>query len=99
MNNTRLAHGARTKRLSGQPHTIVVEYESDPKGFTGYFAYHPELEGCMAQGATPEEALASLAEARRMWIAHSLKHKLPVPAPRRMKELIQPLERAFSVGS
>lgn len=47
----------------------------------GYFAQHPALPGCMAQGETADEAVASLNEARRDWIEARMAAKLPIPEP------------------
>lgn len=46
-----------------------------------YLALNPELEGCMAQGGTPEEAYENLKEVRVDYIEHLLDHNLPVPEP------------------
>ena len=35
----------------------------------GYIADIPDLEACSAFGSTPEEALASVEEAREAWLA------------------------------
>ncbi len=58
-----------------------------------YVAYHPELRGCMAQGYSPEEAVADLKLAREDYIASLLEDGLPVPPPH---GLLQPeiLERS-----
>jgi antitoxin HicB len=47
----------------------------------GYFVRHPDLDGCMAQGSTVEEALSNLEGAREIWIAARLEDDLPVPEP------------------
>lgn len=46
-----------------------------------YLARNPELEGCMAQGLTEQEALNNLDEVRVEHIEHLLEHHLPVPYP------------------
>jgi antitoxin HicB len=48
----------------------------------GYFATHPALTGCMAEGATATEAIANLADSREVWIATRLDNAYPVPEPR-----------------
>jgi predicted RNase H-like HicB family nuclease len=42
---------------------------------------HPDLKGCGAVGGTPEEALANLEEARRLWleVAHECGDEIPLP--------------------
>ena len=47
----------------------------------GYFVSHPDLDGCMAQGSTADEALANLDVARELWIEARLEDGLPVPEP------------------
>jgi predicted RNase H-like HicB family nuclease len=47
----------------------------------GYFAEHPDLPGCAAQGETAKEAIDSLNEARKLWIETRLEDGLPVPEP------------------
>ena len=51
----------------------------DPDG--GYVAEHPDLSGCVAQGETPDETVAALESARRLWIEVRLEDELPVPEP------------------
>ena len=87
MNNATVVRSVARKRIPSETYTIVIEYESDPQGFTGYVAYHPELAGCRAQGATPAEALNALAKAREMMLTHLRAMKLPVPKPRPMRTL------------
>ena len=48
-----------------------------------YLARNPELEGCMAQGLTPEEALANLEAVRIEHIEHLIEFNLPIPQPTR----------------
>lgn len=47
----------------------------------GFFAAHPDLPGCAAQGETPEQAIANLDDARNLWIETRLEDGLPVPLP------------------
>ena len=41
----------------------------------------PDLPGCVADGETPDEAVESLSEVRRLWIAARLEHGHRVPEP------------------
>jgi predicted RNase H-like HicB family nuclease len=41
----------------------------------------PELPGAMADGATPEEAIANVRETIRLWIAFAREHGREVPEP------------------
>ncbi|MGE0456023.1 MAG: type II toxin-antitoxin system HicB family antitoxin [Vicinamibacteria bacterium] len=47
----------------------------------GFVALHPDLPGCISQGATAEEAVRSLADARALWIEDRIAEGLPVPTP------------------
>lgn len=47
----------------------------------GYFVTHPDLDGCMAEGATLEEAVANLADSRELWIDARLEGGYSVPEP------------------
>jgi antitoxin HicB len=47
----------------------------------GYFVTHPDLDGCMAEGATLEEAVANLADSRELWIEARLAGGYTVPEP------------------
>ena len=51
-----------------------------------YLVEVPELPGCMADGATPEAALAMAHEVIRLWIetAESLGRPVPEPKGRRL---------------
>ena len=55
------------------PVLLVVE----PEG--SYTALHPDLKGCVAVGDSPEEALANLEEARRLWLETAHEHGDEIP--------------------
>jgi antitoxin HicB len=63
------------------PYNTEVVREEDKGGNEFYVARHPELEGCLAQGQTPEEALASLREATELYIRGLLKRGIDIPLP------------------
>ncbi|HEX9671661.1 MAG TPA: type II toxin-antitoxin system HicB family antitoxin, partial [Thermoanaerobaculia bacterium] len=44
----------------------------------GVFAFHPDLDGCAAQGASVDEAIANLDAARRLWLKVRLEDGLPI---------------------
>jgi predicted RNase H-like HicB family nuclease len=52
---------------------------AEPEG--GYTAFHPDLKGCVAVGETPEEALANLEEARRLWLETAYEYEDEIPSP------------------
>src|ERR1700694_2569296 len=53
----------------------------EPRESGSYFATHPDLQGCMAQGATAEEAVRNLKDSREVWIEARLKGGYSVPEP------------------
>jgi len=58
----------------------VVEDETTD-GEPCYLASHPELPGCMSHGATLDEAVRNLDDARRAYIQSLLEDSVPVPEP------------------
>jgi predicted RNase H-like HicB family nuclease len=46
-----------------------------------YFAHHPDLPGCAAQGDNANEAVVNLDAARRLWIETRLQDSLSIPEP------------------
>jgi antitoxin HicB len=71
----------KTKDLShyrGLKYSVALQ--EGPGG--GYFVTHPDLDGCMAEGGTLDEAIANLGDSREVWIATRLENGYPVPEPR-----------------
>lgn len=56
-----------------------IELRRSPDG--GYFATHPDLPGCMAEGASPEETLTNLADSRELWVEARITNGYAVPEP------------------
>ncbi len=63
------------------PWKVEIEPERQDDGTIVYIASHPEFEGVLGSGATPEEALADLHQARRAMIEALLAEGYPVPEP------------------
>ena len=63
------------------PWKVEIEPERQEDGTIIYIASHPELEGVLGSGATPEAALADLRAARRAMIEALLAEGYPVPEP------------------
>lgn len=61
---------------------VVIRQLSDSEG-GGYLAEFPDLPGCLADGETPEEALAESRAALASYLASLEKHgdSFPSPAP------------------
>ena len=62
------------------PYNIVFRHVKDDSG-EYYFATVQELDGCMSDGATLEEAHTNIKEAMEGWIETKLEAGLPVPVP------------------
>lgn len=62
------------------PYTTIIEPINDESGFY-YVGRIMELEGCMADGETLEEAISSLNEVMELWIETKLEKGFAVPEP------------------
>lgn len=82
--------------LADRNYKIVFSVESTKLGKALFMAKNPELEGCMAQGETLEEAIQSLRDARIDYIYDSLKDGYPIPEPE--SAMPQPLIKTGSKG-
>jgi len=65
-------------------YAIVIE-----KAAGNYSAYVPDLPGCAATGASPEETEALLREAIAMHVAGLKEDGLPVPEPTSRVEYVE----------
>ncbi|MBN2238457.1 MAG: type II toxin-antitoxin system HicB family antitoxin [Dehalococcoidales bacterium] len=61
-----------------------VLVKEDPDG--GYTAEIEELNGCMTQAETTEEAFVMIEDARRLWIEAAYAEELEIPLPRDMQK-------------
>jgi antitoxin HicB len=61
----------------------VVIQPLAPEDGGGFLATVPDLPGCMSDGETPEEALASVQDAVTAWIEEAQALGRSVPAPSR----------------
>ena len=57
---------------------IIIYWSAEDDTFV---AEVPELPGCMAHGATQEEALANAKEAAQLWLDTAKEFGDPVPVP------------------
>jgi predicted RNase H-like HicB family nuclease len=62
------------------PYNIIIRHVQDASG-EYYFATVLELDGCMSDGATFDEAYVNIKEAMEGWIETKLQHGYPVPEP------------------
>ncbi|OGX32976.1 MAG: hypothetical protein A3F87_01280 [Omnitrophica WOR_2 bacterium RIFCSPLOWO2_12_FULL_51_24] len=63
------------------PYSIELVPDLTSDGLSCYMACHPELPGCMSHGQTPEEAIANLTDARRIYLEVLLKKSQQIPLP------------------
>lgn len=66
-------------RLAMRPYQAQFTYDAHLDVWVGKC---PELDGCMTQGGTLDEARLMLYDARTLWIEHSLLNGLDVPTPK-----------------
>jgi len=71
----------KASRIATLPYLIRILEDETTAGHSVYVASIQELEGCMAQGATMEEALLNLRGAAIDFIASMLEDGVPVPPP------------------
>ena len=72
---------AQAHELAEQPYTVKVEKDKTVNGQEIFLAFHPELIGCMAQGADVKEAVDNLKEVTAEYILSLLEDGLPIPTP------------------
>ena len=63
---------------------VVVE-----RAGRNHSAYLPDLPGCVATGATPDETMASLRAAIDMHVQGLREDRLPVPEPSAIAEYVE----------
>ncbi len=71
----------QAEALAAQPYSVAITRDEAPDEESAYVVYCPELPGCMTHGATVEEALENLKDARKQYILSLLEDGLPVPPP------------------
>lgn len=74
----------QASKLANRKYATAITTDQDQEDGMIYFAYHPELPGCAAQGNTKDEAISSLDDARYDYILSLLIDHLPVPDPKAM---------------
>lgn len=81
MNNHDVVNDELVKYHAAKPYHIEVIEDETTDNEPVYLALIPELEGCMGQGLTLEEALLDLEEAKMDYIVSLLSDGLEVPTP------------------
>jgi len=87
----------RIEDYINSPYSIEVSPDQTSEGLLCYLARHPELPGCMSHGQTPDEAIANLIDARRVYIEVLLEKNQQIPLPQASSiiwEIVEGEERA-----
>jgi predicted RNase H-like HicB family nuclease len=71
----------QAEKLANRPYVEQVVKDLTTDGQSVYVSFSPELEGCMGQGQTKDEALVSLRQARVDYIQSLLEDGLSIPGP------------------
>ena len=71
----------KARQDTGISYSTVVVPDVTTDDEPCFVAYHPELEGCMSHGSTPEEALQNLREVRELYISMLREKGLETPSP------------------
>lgn len=64
------------------PYHIELVQDQDEDGNSGWVAEVEELPGCISQGKTAEEAVASIRDAMKGWLSVALEDGNTIPLPR-----------------
>jgi predicted RNase H-like HicB family nuclease len=65
----------------GLPWRVIIDPERQDDGRIIFVASHPDFDGVLGTGETPEAALADLHTARRSMIEALLAERYPIPEP------------------
>ena len=82
-----------------RPYQIRLQQRDDGDGLY-WFATVEELPGCMSDGDSEAEALASVRDAMHGWISAALEAGRPIPEPRNDEQAMcpSPVQRATFRG-
>ena len=70
----------KTSDYMNLPYNIIIKHIRDGSG-DYYFASVLELDGCMSDGETPDEAYMNIREAMTGWIETKLESGFSIPQP------------------
>ena len=94
----------KAQLLANRDYYPVLRHDITTAGEPIILAFHIELDGCLSQGNTPEQAIENLRLARLDYIYGLLEDNLPVPDPISYQQTlvlpeIRPIEnRTLQVG-
>jgi predicted RNase H-like HicB family nuclease len=86
----------KARKFAELPYTVRVEKDKTIDGQEVFLATHPELIGCMAQGATTEEAVDNLKEVTQEYMLSLLEDGLIIPTP--MTKLTSTTQETITVS-
>jgi predicted RNase H-like HicB family nuclease len=66
------------KRMTDTRYTVIVVPDQEDGG---YYAYIPDLQGCMGDGDTPQDAVADVISASAAWVDAQAERGADVPEP------------------
>ena len=72
---------AKVAEYLKMPYTICMYYDEE-EVVPAWITYVEELEGCMSDGDTPEEAMAMIREAMELWIGGHIEDGWEIPPPK-----------------
>ena len=72
---------AKARSLANRGYSITIQLDHSSDGEDIYFAQCEELDGCMAQGKTPDRAIQNMIVAIEDFIYFLLEDERPVPKP------------------
>ena len=73
----------------GLPWRVIIDPERQDDGQIIFVASHPELDGVLGTGETPEAALADLHTARRSMLEALFAEGYPVPEPAVVSSVVE----------
>jgi len=73
--------GNKVREDTGTLYSTIVVPDVTTDNESCFMAYHPELEGCMSHGSTPEEAIHNLREVTELYISMLQDKGLEMPPP------------------
>jgi predicted RNase H-like HicB family nuclease len=84
-----MADGKDLAYYDGLPWRVIIDPERQEDGHIIFVASHPEFDGVLGTGETPEAALADLHAARRSMIEALLAEGYPVPEPAVVSSVVE----------
>ena len=84
-----MADGKDLDYYDGLSWRVIIDPEQQEDGQMIFVASHPEFDGVLRTGETPEAALADLQAARRSMIEALLAEGYPVPEPAVVSSVVE----------